>query len=57
MATLMSVHWWTVHLILPIKNKPCPVSNECPRYDTKQSDGEIPMMMELWGMWSTHSLP
>ncbi len=31
--------------------------NECPRYDTKQSDGEIPVMLGLWGMWSTPSLP
>ena len=31
-------------------------SNECPEYDTKQSDGEIPVMLELWGMWSTLSL-
>ena len=26
-------------------------------YDTKQSDGEAPVIMELWGMWSTPSLP
>ena len=25
-------------------------------YDTKQSDCEVPVMLELWGMWSTHSL-
>ena len=31
-------------------------SNECPRYDTKQSDGEAPVMLELLGMWSTPSL-
>ena len=31
--------------------------NECPRYDTKQSDGEVPAMLELWGMRSTPSLP
>ena len=29
--------------------------NECPGYDTKQS--EVPVMLELWGMWSTPSLP
>ena len=23
----------------------------------KQSDGEVPVMLELWGMWSTPSLP
>ena len=27
------------------------------RYDTKQSDGEVPVMLELWGMQSTPSLP
>ena len=23
--------------------------NECPGYDTKQSDGEVPVMLGLWG--------
>ena len=31
--------------------------NECPGYDTKQSDGEVPAMLELWGIRSTPSLP
>ena len=31
--------------------------NECPGYDTKQFDGEIPVMLELWGMQRNHSLP
>ena len=26
-------------------------------YDTKQSDGEVRAMLELWGMQSTPSLP
>ena len=30
--------------------------NECPGYDTKQSEGEVPVRLELWGMRSTHSL-
>ena len=30
--------------------------NECPRYDTEQSDGRAPVMLELYGMWSTLSL-
>ena len=34
-----------------------PTTNECPGYDTKLSDGVVPMMLELWGMWSTPSLP
>ena len=32
------------------------ISAECPRYDTKQFDGKAPAW-ELWGMWSTSSLP
>ena len=31
--------------------------NGCPGYDTKQSDGETPVMLELWGMRSTPLLP
>ena len=31
--------------------------HKCPGYDTKQSDGEVPVMLELWGMWSTPSPP
>ena len=34
-----------------------PPSNKCPGYDTKQSDDEVPVMLRLWGMWSTPSLP
>ena len=26
-----------------------PAPNECPGYNTKQSDGEVPVMLELWG--------
>ena len=28
-----------------------------PGYDTKQSDGEVLVMLELWGIQSTPSLP
>ena len=31
-------------------------SNKCPRYDTKQSNGEFPVMSEFWRMWSIPSL-
>ena len=31
-------------------------TNECPGYDTKQSDGEVPVMLKFWGMRSTPSL-
>ena len=34
-----------------------PPTNEFPKYDTKQSDGEAPVMLELWGMRSTSLLP
>ena len=34
-----------------------PPPNEWLGYDTKQSDGEVPAMLELWGMWNTPSLP
>ena len=34
-----------------------PPPNECPGYNTKQSHGKVPVMLELWVMWSTPSLP
>ena len=34
-----------------------PHSNECPEYDTKQSNGEVPVMLELWEMRNIPSLP
>ena len=37
--------------------RPPTTTNECPGYDTKQSDGETPVMLELWGMRSIPSLP
>ena len=36
---------------------PTKKKNECSGYDTKQSDGEVPVMLELLGMWSTPPLP
>ena len=32
---------------------PSPTHNDYPRYDTKQSDGEVAVMLELSGMQST----
>ena len=32
-------------------------NNKCPGYDTKQSDGVAPAVLQLWGMRSTSSLP
>ena len=34
-----------------------PPPNQCPGYDTKQSDCEVPVMLGLLGMQSTPSLP
>ena len=31
--------------------------NDCPGYDTKQSDGQAPVMLKLWGMQSISLLP
>ena len=31
--------------------------NECPVYDTKQSAGQVPVILDLWEMWSTPSSP
>ena len=35
----------------------CHPSNECSGYDTKQSAGEVPVILELWEMQSSPSLP
>ena len=40
-----------------ISAEPEDSSNDCPGYDTKQSDGEAPVMLELWGILSTPLLP
>ena len=45
------IHW--LHLCRGVR----PPHNECPGYDTKQSDGEVPAGLELWGMRGTPSLP
>ena len=45
-----------IHWPAPLQRGKTP-PNECPGYDTKQSDGEVPAMLEIWGMRSTPSLP
>ena len=35
----------------------CISAEGCPEYDTKQSDVEAPVMLELWRMCSTLLLP
>ena len=39
------------------RGKTPPPLNKCPGYDTKQSEGEATVMLELWGKWSTPLLP
>ena len=43
-------------LAAAIEYTDCNPSSECPGYDTKQSDGEVPVMLGLWGIRSTPSL-
>ena len=52
---------WSYLTVLPTQlrlwNTPTASSpNKCSGYDTKQSDGVVPEMLEFWGMWSTPSL-
>ena len=52
------VNWgWRIYwLFLCREVSPAP-PNEGPGYDTRQSDDEVPVMLELLGMWSAPSLP
>ena len=45
------MHW--LHLCRGVR----PFPNKCPVYNTKLSDDEVSIMLKLWGMWSTPSLP
>ena len=47
-----TIHW--LHLCRGVRT---PLPNECPGYDTKQSDGEVPVMLGPWEIRSTPSLP
>ena len=42
---------------LPTRPMNPPHTPKCSRYDTKQSNGEVPGMLKLWGMLSSSSLP
>ena len=53
MAQLVGVIEYTNYIFIEEYESP----NKCSGYDTKQSDGEASVMLELWGMWSTPSLP
>ena len=41
----------------PLQRGNPPNHNGCSGYDTKCSDGEVPVMLELWGMRSTPLFP
>ena len=43
---LRVLHWWGARY-----------PNEFPVYDSKQSDGEVPVIQEVWGTGSSHLLP
>ena len=45
-----------IHQLLLCRGGEVRPLNKCPNYDTKQSDGEVPVMFELWGMRSILSL-
>ena len=46
-----------IHRLLLCRGVRPPLLNKCPGYDTKQSDGKSSVMLELWGMQCTPSLP
>ena len=48
------IHW--PHLCRGVSPPP-KKKNECPGYDTEQSDGEVPEMLGPWGMRNNLSLP
>ena len=52
------VGWWCrIHQLLLCRGvRPLPAT-ACPRIDAKLSDGEVPLMLELWRIRSTPSLP
>ena len=53
-----SVGWgFRIHQLLLCRVVRPPLLNECPVYDTKQSVGEVPVMLMRWGMRSIPLLP
>ena len=46
-----------LHLCRGVRPTCHPPTSECDVYDTKQSDGEVPVILELWGMGSDPLLP
>ena len=58
---LISSKHLSQHVICPVgwgcRIRVRPPPKECPGYGTKQSDGEVPMMLGIWRMQSTPLLP
>ena len=50
---VLQTHQFSRNIVSPST----PRSNECPGYDSKQSDGEVPVTLGLLGMRNTPSLP
>ena len=48
----MCFSFFELHLCRRVRLPP----NECPGFYTKQSDGEVLVILWLWGMWRTPSL-
>ena len=46
-----------IHRLLLYRGIRPHLANDCFGYDIKQSDGEVPVKLELWGMRSTPLLP
>ena len=44
---------YTMHLCRGVR----PPTKESPGYNTRQSDGEVPVILEFWGMRNTLLLP
>ena len=63
MKKVASTRGLFVHLVVAVEYTDCISAeeldspNKCPGCDTKQSNGKAAVMLELWGMWSTPSLP
>ena len=53
---LYSVSWgyriYRQHLCSELRYLP----QQCPRYDIEKYDGKAPIMLEVWGMWSSSLL-
>ena len=55
--TLYPFGWGCRMLTASLQRVKTPFPDQCSGYGTKLSDGEVPVMLELWGMWNTFSLP